>query len=159
MYLDGPLDQWLRPLEGAQMLAGSGRYRFEVGADPDDYNESPNDDYCERARQEVIRRLPGMQSAIARGGWAGVVGSSPDGKPILDAAPGAEGLLFAAADSGSSFKTAPAVGLGLAEWLFSGRPLSVDLQPFRASRFAEGEPIVGEFEYQESAQARLVLRQ
>jgi sarcosine oxidase subunit beta len=43
------------------------------------------------------------------------------------------------ADNGSSFKTAPAVGMCIAEWITSGEPATADLTPFRASRFAEGQ--------------------
>lgn len=55
--------------------------------------------------------------------------------------------LVGAGDCGTTLKTSPAVGLGLAEWVVKGRPETVDLRPFRASRFAEGKPIVGEHEY------------
>ena len=43
-------------------------------------------------------------------------------------------------DSGTSFKTSPAIGRCLAEWIVSGAPSTVDLRPFKASRFAEGRP-------------------
>ena len=32
------------------------------------------------------------------------------------------------------------IGRCLAEWIVSGAPSTVDLRPFRASRFAEGRP-------------------
>jgi sarcosine oxidase subunit beta len=43
-------------------------------------------------------------------------------------------------DSGTSFKTSPAIGKCLAELITEGRAATVDLFPFRASRFAEGKP-------------------
>jgi sarcosine oxidase, subunit beta len=150
VYLDGIADQWLRPLPGACVLAGTGAFRYEPHADPDDYSEHPSPGYVERARATVARRLPALITAPMRGGWAGVVAASADGKPILDAVPGAEGLLFAAADNGSSFKTAPAIGRGLAEWALHGAPRGVDLRPFRLARFAEGRPLRGEHEYDEA---------
>ena len=45
-------------------------------------------------------------------------------------------------DSGTSFKTSPAIGRGLAEWIVHGKPRTVDLTPFRSTRFAEGQPWV-----------------
>jgi sarcosine oxidase subunit beta len=45
-------------------------------------------------------------------------------------------------DSGTSFKTSPAIGRCLAEWVTEGKPALMDLTPFRASRFAEGKPWV-----------------
>ena len=41
-------------------------------------------------------------------------------------------------DSGTSFKTSPAIGRCLAEWILTGTSTTSDLHPFRASRFAEG---------------------
>jgi sarcosine oxidase subunit beta len=82
-----------------------------------------------------------------RGGWAGVITMSMDGKPIIDRHPSIDGLYFFTADGGSSFKTAPAIGRTFAEWIVDGVPSTIDPRPFRASRFVEGEPIVGEHEY------------
>jgi glycine/D-amino acid oxidase-like deaminating enzyme len=45
-----------------------------------------------------------------------------------------------AADNGSSFKTAPATGVCLAEWIVDGAPKLVDLTPFRSSRFDDDQP-------------------
>jgi sarcosine oxidase subunit beta len=72
---------------------------------------------------------------------------SPDTRAILDRAPGVEGLYLAAGFSGSGFKIAPAVGLGLVELATEGRATSVDLGPFRYARFSENDPIRGEHEY------------
>jgi sarcosine oxidase subunit beta len=77
-----------------------------------------------------------------RGGWAGMITMSPDGRPIIDQVPSIGGLYVMLGDSGTSFKTAPAIGRGLAEWIVHGRPRSVDLTPFRSTRFAEGRPWV-----------------
>jgi sarcosine oxidase subunit beta len=53
-------------------------------------------------------------------------------------------------DSGTSFKTAPATGICLAEWIVEGAPKLVDLTPFRSSRFAEGKPWIDEFSHEPS---------
>jgi sarcosine oxidase subunit beta len=157
VYLDGVADQWIRPVPGGSILAGTGAFRYELNADPDNFSEHPSPGYVEQAREIVARRLPAMANAPMRGGWAGVVAASSDRKPVIDAAPEADGLVFAAADNGSSFKTAPAIGLGLAEWTLYGAPRSVDLHPFRAARFAEGRPLRGEHEYDEAPlRSRLV---
>jgi sarcosine oxidase, subunit beta len=64
---------------------------------------------------------------------------SPDGRPIIGPL-GIEGLWGMLGDSGTSFKTSPAIGRCLAEWITTGAASTADLQPFRASRFAEGRP-------------------
>src|SRR5437773_10151063 len=50
-------------------------------------------------------------------------------------------------DSGTSFKTSPAIGRCLAEWIVEGRTRTADLTPFRSTRFAEGKPWVVEDNY------------
>lgn len=75
-----------------------------------------------------------------RGGWAGMVMMSPDSRPIIDQLPAVPGLFVVAGDSGTSFKTAPAIGKALAEWIVEGQPRSVELSPFRAARFAADNP-------------------
>lgn len=75
-----------------------------------------------------------------RGGWAGLIMMSPDGRPIIDQIPSVPGLYGMLGDSGTSFKTAPAIGRCLAEWIVYGKPRTVDLTPFRSTRFAEGQP-------------------
>jgi sarcosine oxidase subunit beta len=59
---------------------------------------------------------------------------------VIDRVAAAEGLYVMLGDSGTSFKTSPAIGRCLAEWIVEGAPKLVDLAPFRASRFAEGKP-------------------
>jgi sarcosine oxidase subunit beta len=49
-------------------------------------------------------------------------------------------------DSGTSFKTSPAIGRSLAEWIVEGKP-RLDLTPFRSTRFAEGKPWVDDDNY------------
>ena len=44
--------------------------------------------------------------------------------------------------SGTSFKTALAIGRCLAEWIVKGKPETADLSRFRSTRFAEGAPWV-----------------
>jgi sarcosine oxidase subunit beta len=65
---------------------------------------------------------------------------SPDHRPIIDQIPSIGGLYCMIGDSGSSFKTGPAVGKCLAEWIVIGEPQTADLAPFRSTRFAEGKP-------------------
>lgn len=77
-----------------------------------------------------------------RGGWAGMIMMSQDGRAIIDQIPSVPGLWVMLGDSGTSFKTSPAIGRCLAEWVTEGKPALMDLTPFRASRFAEGKPWV-----------------
>ena len=61
----------------------------------------------------------------------------PDWNPVLDAAPGLDGLYLAFGFSGHGFKLAPMIGKLLAQ-LMLDQPREIDISPYRLSRFAEG---------------------
>ena len=134
--IDAGSAAWLRPEGDAATLIG-----VELGAghaDPDRFDEGVDADYVTLCREKLAARLPAFAEATMRGGWAGMIMMSADGRPVIDQLlPGLYGML---GDSGTSFKTAPAIGRGLAEWVVEGAPRTVDLGPFRAARFAEGRP-------------------
>ncbi len=81
-----------------------------------------------------------MRHAVVRGNSACVMVNSPDSRPIIDQLPQYQGLYCMAGCSGTSFKTAPAIGKCLSEWITDGRASTVDLTSFRSTRFAEGKP-------------------
>jgi len=91
-------------------------------------------------RKALTARLPAFGEATMRGGWAGMIMMSADGRPIIDQIPSVAGLYCMLGDSGTSFKTSPAIGRCLAEWIVDGKSRTVDLTPFRSTRFAEGLP-------------------
>lgn len=146
--IDGINDLWLRP-EGpdwSSTLVGAASRRSPLD-DPDALDEGVDAEYVGRARDELAKRIPPLAQSPMRGGWAGPITMTEDGKPILDRHPDVEGLFIFTGDSGSSFKTAPAIGRIFAEWIADGYPKVLDPRPFRMRRFAEGEPLMGEYEY------------
>ena len=64
---------------------------------------------------------------------------SPDGHPIIDQIPGIPGLFVMAGDSGTSFKTSPAIGICLAQWITTGSPTLLEMSPFRARRVLDDQ--------------------
>jgi sarcosine oxidase subunit beta len=138
--IDATRKAWFRPEGAAATLIG---VELGVGhADPEKYDEGVDEAYVAGCREALTARLPQFAEAPMRGGWAGMIMMSADGRPIIDRLPAAEGLWAMLGDSGTSFKTAPAIGRCLAEWIVSGAPKTANLQPFRAARFAEGRPWV-----------------
>jgi len=134
--IDARHRSWWRPEGAAATLVG-----VELGsahADPDKFDEGVDAAYVSVCRSALAARLPAFASATMRGGWAGMIMMSPDGRPIIDQVPSVPGLYVMAGDSGTSFKTSPAIGRCLAEWIADGRPVTADLRPFRSTRFAEG---------------------
>lgn len=145
-YIDRINNTWSRPVDGNCQLIG-GEQGVRPVADPENFEEAVSQDYIEHCRRQLVARWPVMRHSTVRGNWAGILMRSPDSRPIIDHLSQYEGLYCMTGDSGTSFKTAPAIGKCLAEWITEGQPKTVDLTPFRASRFAEGKPWVDEFDY------------
>ncbi|HET9017210.1 MAG TPA: FAD-binding oxidoreductase [Thermomicrobiaceae bacterium] len=136
-YIDHFNDTWARPVDGNCTLIGA-ESGVRVNKDPESYPEAVEQDYIEVCRQKLINRWPVMARSTVRGNWSGILMMSPDARPIIDKLPHYEGLYTMTGDSGTSFKTAPAIGKGLAEWITAGSPKTVDLSPFGAARVLEG---------------------
>jgi sarcosine oxidase subunit beta len=145
VVIDDVHRSWFRPEGRASTLIG-----VELGsghADPDDYAEPVDADHVARCRAALAGRVPAFAASTMRGGWAGMIMMSADGRPIIDQVPAIPGLFLMLGDSGTSFKTAPAIGRCLAEWIAEGKPRTADLTPFRSTRFAEGRPWRDEHHY------------
>ena len=136
-YLDNVRGSWYRPVAGAATLVGV-ESAVDRYARPDDMGEAVDQDLIATCAGAVSERFPVMRGAACRGAWAGMFMDSPDQLPVIGPLPPYEGLYTVAGDSGTSFKTAPAIGLGLSELILDGESRTVDLEPFRADRFAGG---------------------
>jgi sarcosine oxidase subunit beta len=118
--------------------------------DPEPADETIDQPYVDLCRRQLAKRYPVMQHAVGRGGWTGILMRSIDGRPIIGPFDGYEGLLGLVGDSGTSFKTGPAIGRALAELVIDGRS-EIDLTPFHASRFADHGPWVDANQYATAA--------
>lgn len=141
---DISIGMYFKPEDTIATAVGAGA--GEEGVDPDGYNEAIDATFPSFARTKVSQRAPGFARAVSRGGWSGIYDMTPDGKAILGQA-GPEGFYLACGLSGTGFKKAPAIGQCLTELITQGRSTTVDLTPFRLSRFVEGEAIRGQHEY------------
>ena len=88
----------------------------------------------EVAVEKAIRRIPALEGAQVRHAWAGLRPLTPDGRAILDWAPGVEGLYLAVGFCGHGFQHSPGVGETVAEVLLDGRS-TLDIQDLRLGRF------------------------
>ena len=123
---------------------GSGFYcRSEQGAilmSPGDigatteYEAQVDWSMLELAVEKAIRRVPALEGAQVRHAWAGLRPLTPDGRAILDWAPGVEGLYLAVGFCGHGFQHSPAVGETVAEVLLDGRS-TLDIHDLRLGRF------------------------
>ena len=88
----------------------------------------------EVAVEKAMRRIPALEGAQVRHAWAGLRPLTPDGRAILDWAPGVEGLYLAVGFCGHGFQHSPAVGETVAEVLLDGRS-TLDIHDLRLDRF------------------------
>jgi glycine/D-amino acid oxidase-like deaminating enzyme len=130
-HVGRPLGRSVRAL-----LPGSAARRdplvWDRAADP-----VPNPTKVARSLAELQRVLPSLPRLGIATSWAGYIDATPDMVPVLGEAPGVSGLVLATGFSGHGFAMGPVAGRLVSELIVDGKA-SLDLAPFRFSRFAEG---------------------
>jgi len=107
---------YLRPYQGG-LLVGDGTEEREF--DPDDYDETADDAFCERSISRVRAALAGeVPDLSVRRAWAGLCTATPDRNPLLG--PVGTGLFVATGWHGHGFMRAPALGETVAEQMLGG---------------------------------------
>ena len=109
-------------------------------ADPSDgpgFDTSVNWDFLPSIVERALYRMPILERANVKTGWAGFYEDTPDKHPIIGAVPGVSGLLCAAGFSGHGIMHAPAAGEAIAELIVDGRT-SLDLSALAYDRFRRG---------------------
>ena len=124
IVLDHGRQVYFRPEGHEQMLAGL-ETANELGGSPDRPFRPIDADVSAELVSRVCQRVPWMASGSLRGAFAGQDGMTPDQRPIVDRA-GPDGFYLLCGFSGTGFKTAPAVGAGLADWILDGGPPHAD---------------------------------
>jgi sarcosine oxidase, subunit beta len=138
--IDSVTQTYFRPeAGGVRTLVGA--FVGPRGADPDRVPETATAEDLVPQVQAAAHRVPALAEAGIARGVTGVYDMTPDARPLLGQLPGLDGLIVAAGFSGMGFKISPAVGESLAGLIAGPPPGSVDLAPFRPSRFDEGSPI------------------
>lgn len=142
VVIDNPNAQYLRP-EGSGLALIGLEDENGLDGDPDRDAADAEPGFEGRVTERVIRRVPALVDGTFQSAHSGQDGLTPDQRPILGQA-GPDGFYLDCGHSGTGFKTAPAVGLGMAELILDGEARSVDISPFRLERFAEGRLLEGE---------------
>ncbi|MEP7359540.1 MAG: FAD-dependent oxidoreductase [Anaerolineales bacterium] len=141
--IDFPNESYFRP-EGDLTLVGL-EDANPLGESPDrDAGHAPPG-FVERAIDRLCRRIPAMEKGGLHSTVAGFDGITPDQHPLLGAA-GPDGYYLDCGHSGTGFKTAPAIGLCLAELILDGASRTVDIAPLTPARFAAGNLIRGNYD-------------
>jgi sarcosine oxidase subunit beta len=106
-------------------------------AEPSSFDTSVDWGFLEHLVEHATHRLPALEHAGIRTGWAGLYEVSPDHQAIVGESD-LGGFWLCCGFSGHGFMQAPAVGRLLAAEI-TGAGAEIDLAPFRPDRFARGE--------------------
>ena len=106
--------------------------------EPPGFDKTVDDEWLLTTVEALVARIPAFEEANVLRGWAGFYEVTPDDNPLLGYVGEPEGLAVAAGFSGHGFMQGPAIGACLAELICDGVARTVDITPFRPSRFAEG---------------------
>jgi sarcosine oxidase subunit beta len=111
-------------------------------ADPTDgpgFDATVNWDFLPTLVERALYRLPILERASVKTGWAGFYEDTPDKHPIIGAV-GVDGFLCAAGFSGHGIMHAPAAGEAIAELIVDSRT-SLDVSALAYDRFRRGDLI------------------
>ncbi len=115
--------------------------------DPDNFHEGVDDDFVMEAGERLIGRYPAMAQSQVTGGYAALYAITPDWHAIVDELIPGSGLYICAGFSGHGFKLGPAVSVMAADMLTGASDPLFDRHLFRLSRYAENDPVRGQYEY------------
>lgn len=139
---------YCRPdVQGITLIGGLDMEADPPVPDPDAEQEGIEHGIVAELNARFARRMPDMERSRSRGGMGALYACTPDYHPIIGSHAGVAGLFTCAGFSGHGFKLSPEVGREVAHRVVHGVWADHDMDIFRASRFAEGDPVRGRYEY------------
>ena len=127
---------YFRPEGHDLTLVGNGNHEETVN--PDSYNQKYDLSYAADVWTRLTKRIPSIADAELFTGYSGLYTTTPDLHPIIDSVDGINGLFVCSGFSGHGFKLAPAVGTVMTELVTQGKAVTVDIEPLKMNRFADG---------------------
>lgn len=103
-------------------------------------NPAPSNRVLKGIRRNLDTLFPALRGTPIVESWAGMIESSPDVVPIIDAVDALPGFHIATGFSGHGFGIGPGAGKAIAGMLTGNDP-GIDLSALRLSRFFDGSPI------------------
>lgn len=143
--IDDVINCYYRP-EGSALILAAGEDESLRGEPPDAEDQTPTPTFLEKLIDQMVQRIPKMEESGLHSIHVGRDGITPDQRAIYSGTD-LHGFYLACGLSGTGFKTSPAAGVSLVELILDGKPSTVDITPFRFSRFAEGNLLEGEYGY------------
>jgi sarcosine oxidase subunit beta len=143
--IDLALECYFRP-EGSSLILAAGVDESMRNDAPDEEDQTPTPTFLEKLIDIMVQRIPKIEQSGLHSIHVGRDGITPDQRAIYSGTD-LGGFYLACGLSGTGFKTSPAAGASMAELILDGAPKTVDITPFRFSRFAEGKLLEGEYGY------------
>jgi glycine/D-amino acid oxidase-like deaminating enzyme len=103
-------------------------------------NPKPSKRVLRGIRRNLDTLFPQLADVPIVESWAGMIESSPDVVPIIDAVDSLPGFHVATGFSGHGFGLGPGAGKAIAGML-TGEDTGLDIKPLRLNRFFDGSPI------------------
>jgi len=143
--IDDVISCYFRP-EGSALILAAGEDESICGEAPDAEDQTPTPTFLDKLIDAMLQRIPKIEESGLHSIHVGRDGITPDQRAIYSGTD-LGGFYLACGLSGTGFKTSPAAGASMAELILDGTPRTVDITPFRFSRFAEGKLLEGEYGY------------
>lgn len=130
-------------LYGRQTLRGNLAYgggpHEWVETEPGRAPDKPSSPLMSGIAARLATLLPKAAHARIIRSWAGIMENTPDGRPVIDHAPGVENAIVATLSS-VGFGLSPASGRAIRDLVVERRCTFADISTFRLDRFAQLEP-------------------
>ena len=143
--IDDVVNCYFRP-EGSALILAAGEDESLRGEPPDAEDQTPTPTFLDKLIDQMVQRIPKIEESGLHSIHVGRDGITPDQRAIYSVTD-FDGFYLACGLSGTGFKTSPAAGASLVELILDGKPKTVDITPFRFSRFADGKLLEGEYGY------------
>jgi sarcosine oxidase subunit beta len=104
------------------------------------FNTNVDWEHLAQSVARAVARVPVLEKAEIKRGWAGSYDISPDNNAILGAVPEVPGFFVATGHSGHGFMHGPATGKLMAELILTGET-SIDIGPYGLDRFRTGRTV------------------
>lgn len=143
--IDDVINCYFRP-EGSALILAAGEDESLRGEAPDAEDQTPTPTFLDKLIDQMAQRIPKIEESGLHSIHVGRDGITPDQRAIYSGTD-LNGFYLACGLSGTGFKTSPAAGASMVELILDGKPKTVDITPFRFSRFAEGNLLEGEYGY------------
>jgi sarcosine oxidase subunit beta len=132
-YPTGTSPLYWRQTPAGQVVMGGGRSYDHAGTGSYDRGNTP--EIVRFFAAGIAALMPALRGLTVARIWAGTMGFTPDGRPIVGRSSLVDGFVMAQACNGSGLPWVPLVGRLVAEAV-TGAPPSLPLAPLSPDRFA-----------------------